>query len=104
MFSFAEVPECQMLISSMPDVLEQLICISLSEQFSCDVAAVVVETFLLLAHNADAHLYLSKPDIIEGLLQVYTVRTGVDVASLSEDEKLNMIDLRLVYLQIIFDI
>lgn len=95
-YSFADVPECQFKIASTPHVLDQLICIASSNQFIHFIALVVAETFLLLANDADAHVYLVQPDIIGALLQLYQVRTDVDVALLSQEEKASVTTLRLV--------
>ena len=77
-------------------MLDQLICIALSNQFVHFVGLVVAETFLLLANDADAHTYLVQPDIVSALLQLYQLRTDVNTASLSEEEKTSITALRLV--------
>ena len=92
--SLAELPECQLRISSTPHVLDQLLSISLSEQFKIDVALVVAETFLILAHSCEAHEYLTRPDVVKGPLEVYQMRTNVDLTTLSEAERLNVVVLR----------
>ena len=56
----------------------------------------VAETFLILAHDLEAHKYLAQPDVVKGLLEVYQMRTDVDMASLNEAERLDVIVLRLV--------
>ena len=92
--SLAELPECQLRISSTPHVLDQLLSISLSEQFNIDVALVVAETFLLLAHDSEAHEYLTQPDVVKGPLEVYQMRTNSDLTALGEAERLNIVVLR----------
>ena len=77
-------------------MLDQLICIALSNQFVHFIGLVVAETFLLLANDTDAHTYLIQPDIIGALLQLYRARTDVDVALLSEEERASITTLRLV--------
>ena len=89
--SLAELPECQLRISSTPGVLEQLLSVSLSEQFNIDVALVVAETFLLLAHNSEAHEHLTQPHVVKGPLEVYQMRTNIDLTTLSERERLDVI-------------
>ena len=54
----------------------------------------IAEAFLLLAHDSQAHEYLTHPDVIRGPLEVYQMRTKVDVATLSEAERLNVVVLR----------
>jgi hypothetical protein len=92
--SWAELPEYQLRISSTPHVLDQLLSISLSEQFKIDVALVVAETFLLLAHNSEAHEYLTRPDLVKGPLEVYQMRTDIDLTAASEPDRLSVVVLR----------
>lgn len=92
--SLAELPECRLKISTTLRVLDQLLSISLSEQFEIDVALVVAETFLLLAHDSEAHEHLTQPDVIKGPLEMYQMRTNIDLTTLSEAERLDVIVLR----------
>ena len=73
-FSFSELPECQLQIASRPYVLEQVLCLSMSEKCQCSTSVVVGEVFVCLAHSMATHKYLSKPHILDGLLEVYSMR------------------------------
>ena len=90
----AELPECRLRISSTPRILDQLLSVSLSEQFKSDTALVIAEAFLLLAHDSKAHEYLTRPDVVKGFLEVYQMRTNIDMAALSEAERLSVVVLR----------
>ena len=54
----------------------------------------VAETFLLLAHNSDTHEYLTRPDVVKGPLEVYQMRTNVDLTAAEEADRLNVVVLR----------
>ena len=74
LFSFSELPECQLQIASHPYVLEQVLCVSMSEKCQCSTSVVAGEIFVCLAHSTATHKYLSKPHILEGLLRVHRMR------------------------------
>lgn len=91
LFSFSELPECQLRIASHPNVLEQVICVSMSENCHCSTSVVVSEIFVCLAHCTATHQYLSRPGILEGLLQVYKNR-----CESADDKQLSAKDQRIV--------
>lgn len=72
--SLSELPECQLAISSKEDVLQQMISMSLSPSYSCTTSVLVAEVFLCLAHTQGAHLYLTHPAIVDGLLDACRMR------------------------------
>ena len=55
-------------------MLEQVLHVSKSEKCHCSTSVVVSEIFVCLAHSTATHQYLSKPNILEDLLQVYEKR------------------------------
>lgn len=72
--NLSEMPECQVQLASQADVLQQTICVSLSETYSCATSVLVSEVFLCLAHAPEAHQYLVQHDVIDGLIDAYRVR------------------------------
>jgi hypothetical protein len=69
-------------------VLEQVVRVSMSENCHCSTSVVVGEIFVCLAHCTATHQYLSKPDILEGLLQVYKMRCeSIDDKQLSPKDQ-----------------
>lgn len=94
LFSFSELPECQLQIASRPCVLEQVLCVSMSEQCPCSTSVVVAEIFVCLAHSTTTHQYLSKPHIVEGLLQVYEMRSKCDNGQQSVKDQQTLIALK----------
>ena len=83
LFSFSELPECQLQIASHPSVLEQVLRVSMSDKCHCSTSVVVSEILVCLAHSTATHQYLGKPNILEGLLQVYRKRCGDNAEPLS---------------------
>ena len=72
--SFSELTECQVPIASRIVVLQQVICISLSECFSCSTSVLVAEVFLCLAHSPQTHQHLMVHGVIDGLLEACRMR------------------------------
>jgi len=61
-------------IASRIDVLHQVICISLSESFSCSTSVLAAEVFLCLAHSPQTHPHLMVHSVIDGLLDACRMR------------------------------
>ena len=85
--SFSELPECQLQIASHPSVLEQILHVSMSDMCPCSTSVVSGEIFLCLAHSIATHQYLSKPNILEGLLLVYRKRCELNDGQLSAKDQ-----------------
>ena len=60
---------------------------SMSEKCKCSASVVGTEIFLCLAHSTSTHQYLSKPNILEGLLQVYRMRCERNDGQLSAKDQ-----------------
>ena len=67
--SLSELPEVHMAIASRPDVLHQLICISLSPSVRTMSSILVATLYLCLAATQNAHSLIAGVGII-GLLEV----------------------------------
>ena len=88
--SFSELPECQLQITSHPSVLEQVLHVSMLYACPCSTSVVVSEIFVCLAHSTATHQYISKPNILEGLLQVYRKRCEHKYQSAKDQQALSV--------------
>ena len=81
-----------MSIASAPDVLQQMLCMSLSEFYLTTISVLVAEVFLCLGHCPATHQYLTQPEIIDGLLAAYIMRSNTTPKD--ENERLVLVSLK----------
>lgn len=72
-FSLSELPEVHMTIASRPDVLQQLICISLSPSVRTMSSLLVATLYLCLAATPETHRHISTVGTV-GLLEACSLQ------------------------------
>ena len=74
--SVCEMPEIHTELASNSELLRQLLCVSTSPTFEILRAQLVASIFLCCAHSPSVHGYLSRPEVLEGLMEACLYRAS----------------------------
>ena len=84
-YSVAEIPSVQQLLSNRKDVIHQALTVGKSSMYKTSVATLAVILLLNLAQKVEIHGNIFNPEIVDQLLQVCKIRDDYQSSS-SEDE------------------
>ena len=67
--SLSELPECRVPIAKRTDVIDQTLAMAVHPAYDCKVAIVSVTTILCLAQSPESHVYSTRKEVVENMLE-----------------------------------
>ena len=72
--SLAELPKCRLAIASNEILLSQLLGVMMSPTYKYIAPLVIMAGLLCLAYSPETHPYLSKLEVVEGVIEACEIK------------------------------